>query len=118
MTLAHRFAFAASALAFAVAIAPTAGAAESADDCVAISRTEQTSGLTFEVKNNCDRKLSCSMGWRLSCENASGKTTSSSRESASFGMSASAEHKVNGSAASCKDGWKIDDVTWTCAAQK
>ena len=118
MTLVRRFALAASALAFAVALSATAGAAESVDDCVAISRTELSTGLTFEVKNNCDRKLSCSMGWRLSCENASGKTTSSSRESATFGMSASSEHKVNGSAASCKDGWKIDDVTWTCSPQK
>jgi hypothetical protein len=114
MTLIHRAALAALAVT-GLLVAMTAQAAESADECVAVQRAEQSNGLQFEVKNNCDRRLSCSLTWRLSCENASGKVTSSATKVASFVVAASSEHQVFGSAAACASNWRIDDVSWECA---
>lgn len=105
----------AAAVAFAALGATSARAAESADECVAIQKNEQSDGLAFDVKNNCDRRLACSLSWRVSCENASGKTTKSLVASASFGVAPAAAHQVFGSAAACNGNWRIDDVSWSCA---
>ena len=99
-----------------VGLAGPALAADSADACVNIQSAELGSGLTFDVHNTCDKRLSCALTWTLTCENASGKTTSKSKQEARFLVSASDTHHTTGSAASCKDGWKIDDVSWDCAA--
>jgi hypothetical protein len=98
-----------------IAIAAPARAADSADACVTIHSAELTSGLAFDVKNTCDKRLACALSWTLTCENASGKTTSKSKQEARFVISSSDTHHTTGSAASCKDGWKIDDVSWDCA---
>jgi hypothetical protein len=92
-------------------------AADSADDCVQIVRgPDQADGLDFELKNNCDRPLSCALGWTLSCENDKGKVMSSARQGSSFGVAKDATKHTFGSALSCKtSGWRIDDVSWTCA---
>ncbi len=99
--------------------AKRAMAADSADDCVAITRTEQSDGLDFELKNNCDKSLACTLGWTLSCENDKGKVTSSSKQSASFAVAKDAAKHAFGSALACRtSGWRIDDVGWTCAPAK
>jgi hypothetical protein len=100
-----------------VAAAP-AQAADSADRCVSINTSERGPGLAFDVKNGCDRRLSCALTWTLSCENASGKTTSTARQESRFVVAPDASHEAFGSAASCKDGWKIADVSWDCAPVK
>ena len=89
---------------------------ESADDCVAIVKTERADGLDFELDNNCERPLACTLGWTLSCENDKGKVTSSERHAASFAVAKESAKHAFGSAAVCKtSGWRIDDVGWTCA---
>lgn len=99
-----------------VGAAGPAHAADSADACVNIQSAELGTGLAFDVHNTCDKRLSCALTWTLTCENASGKATSKSKQEARFLVSASDTHHTTGSAASCKDGWKIDDVSWDCAA--
>ncbi|MDB4936283.1 MAG: hypothetical protein JWP87_3255 [Labilithrix sp.] len=98
-----------------VAVAAPAKAAESADACVNMRTAELASGLAFDVQNTCEKRLSCALTWTLTCENASGKATSKSKQEARFLISSSDTHHTTGSAASCKDGWKIDDVSWDCA---
>jgi hypothetical protein len=117
MRRAFPFVFAALAtLGGLVSLATPAHAADSADACVNIRSAELTSGLAFDVQNTCDKRLSCALTWTLTCENASGKATSKSKQEARFLISSSDTHHMTGSAASCKDGWKIDDVSWDCAA--
>ena len=99
----------------ALGAAGPARAADSADACVAIRSAEMSSGLAFDVQNTCEKKLACALTWTLTCENASGKTTSKAKQEARFVISASDTHHTTGSAASCKDGWKIEDVSWDCA---
>jgi hypothetical protein len=93
-----------------------ARAADSADECVAVRRTEQSAGLDFEVQNNCDKNLRCGLGWTLTCENDSGKATRSTHKNARFSVEASTSHHELGSAAACNGNWRIQDVTWECAA--
>jgi hypothetical protein len=99
----------------AVGVATPARAADSADACVAIRSAQMSSGLAFDVENTCEKKLSCALTWTLTCENASGKTTSKAKQEARFVLSASDTHHTTGSAATCKDSWKIEDVSWDCA---
>ena len=108
--------FGVAALLGVVAVTGPAHAADSADACVNVLSAELGSGLTFDVHNTCDKRLSCALTWTLTCENASGKATSKSKQEARFLVPASETHHTTGSAASCKDGWKIDDVSWDCAA--
>lgn len=96
--------------------AGSAHAAESAEACVNIQSAELGTGLAFDVQNTCDKRLSCALTWTLTCENASGKATSKVKQEARFLVSASDTHRMTGSAATCRDGWKIDDVSWSCAA--
>jgi hypothetical protein len=98
-----------------ISIAAPARAKDSADACVKIHSAALSSGLAFDVENTCDKRLSCALTWTLTCENASGKTTSKTKREARFVVSASDTHHTTGSAESCKDGWSIDDVAWDCA---
>ena len=99
-----------------VAIAAPARASESADACVSIQTATVTSGLAIDVQNSCSKRLACALTWTLTCENASGKTTSKAKQEARFAIDASDTHHTTGSAATCKDSWKIDDVSWDCNA--
>jgi hypothetical protein len=101
-----------------LAVQGPARASSSANDCVSLRSTALSSGLSFDVENTCDRRLSCALTWTLTCENASGKATSKAKQEARFVVGASDTHQTSGSAATCKDGWKIDDVSWDCAATK
>jgi hypothetical protein len=104
------------AAAVAVAAPARASSSDSADKCVSINTAPLSTGLTFDVQNSCEKRLSCALTWTLTCENASGKTTSKAKQEARFMIDASDTHHTSGSAAACKDGWKIDDVAWDCAA--
>jgi hypothetical protein len=99
-----------------VAVAAPARAADSADECVSLQTATVTSGLAIDVQNSCTKRLACALTWTLTCENASGKATSRAKQEARFAIAASDTHHMTGSSATCKDGWKIDDVSWDCAA--
>lgn len=101
---------------FAVAVAAPAQAGSSASDCVSIDSAQLSTGLSFDVKNGCEKRLACALTWTLTCENASGKTTSKAKQEAKFVVGASDTHQLTGSSATCKDSWKIDQVAWDCAA--
>ena len=98
-----------------VAIAGPANAGSSASDCVSIRSAELSTGLSFDVQNGCEKRLSCALSWTLTCENASGKATSKAKQEAKFVVGASDSHHMMGSSAACKDSWKIDEVAWDCA---
>lgn len=95
---------------------PAAAGGATANDCVNVASATLSTGMTFDVKNACDKRLSCALTWTLSCENASGKVTSKAKQEAKFNIGAGDSHQMTGSSASCKDGWTIDDVAWDCAS--
>lgn len=95
---------------------PAKAGPESANACVTIRTAQLSEGLAFDLENTCEKRLSCALGWTLTCTNASGKATATAKQEARFVVAASDAHHTTGSASSCKDGWKIDDVSWDCAA--
>ncbi len=114
----RRIAVAIASCLFAVALAAPSLASENADECVVVYQNDQDKGIDFELKNNCDKRLSCAIKYTVSCENASGRTTSSTKKDAKFGVEAATTHHEKASAASCNDGWKVEDVSWDCAPPK
>ena len=105
-------------LSVALLAAPPAKAADSADECVRLRESQAEKGLTLDVDNNCDRSLSCSLSWTVSCHTESGKVTRSAKENARFVVAASKTGRAVASTKSCGDNWKIEDITWDCAAVK
>jgi hypothetical protein len=88
---------------------------ESADACLRVQSAPLTEGLAFDLENSCAKRLSCALTWTLTCTNASGRATDTAKKEARFPIGAEATHHTMGSASSCKDSWKIDDVSWDCA---
>ena len=102
-----------------VTVLSTAEAADSANDCVRLRESPDTSGVALDVDNNCDRRLSCAVSWTVECQNDQGKVTKSAKESASFVLQASASgHALASTKACTSNNWKVDDVSWECAAVK
>ena len=88
---------------------------ESADACLRVQSAPLTEGLAFDLENSCAKRLTCALTWTLTCTNASGKKTAKAKQEARFQIGASDTHHTTGSSSSCKDSWKIDDVSWDCA---
>ena len=92
----------------------TAGAAESARDCVGFEKEETDRELLFHASNSCERRLECTMDYTLSCENLEGQVTSSSQLRLAFQLAPKGERDLTLSAASCKQGFRIGGVDWKC----
>ena len=105
-------------LSVALLSAPSAKAADSADECVRMRESQAEKGLTLDVDNNCDRSLACSLSWTVSCQTESGKVTRSAKDSARFIVAASKTGRAVASTKTCGDNWKIEDISWDCAAVK
>ena len=98
--------------------AAPAAAADSADECVRLRESQEASGLSLSVDNNCDRRLSCTVTWTVQCESATGKIQKKNTETARFVISASQSQSAFASAKSCGDSWRVQDVSWDCAPLK
>jgi hypothetical protein len=89
-------------------------AEQSASDCLGFETRDADKGIDYSLRNACEKKLSCNVSWKLSCEDTKGTTTAVSSKSERFQLSGSDEHVVHASADVCKAGWRIDAVTWSC----
>lgn len=100
---------------------PVAAAAQSEDNaesCVGFTKSEEDKGLSFAVRNACDMKLACKMRWTVTCESNEGKVTGKKSASTKFSVDPSGDQSVFTSAESCKQAWRIDDVSWSCDPAK
>lgn len=105
-------------LSVALLSAPSAKAADSADECVRMRESQAEKGLTLDVDNNCDRSLSCAVSWTVSCQTESGKITRTTKDGARFVVAASKTGRAVASTKTCGDNWKIEDISWDCAPVK
>jgi hypothetical protein len=85
-----------------------------ASDCIGFEKNENDHNIQYSIENVCERKLSCSVRWKLTCEDKNGRATSKSSHKANVSLDASGSAEVTASAESCKQGWRIDDVSWSC----
>lgn len=82
------------------------------NECVAYDQDDLDDGLSIRLTSSCPVDLRCEVSWKLSCEGARAKKTTSA-----FGLIADTSHKVEASAAACGNaGWAINDVAWACRA--
>jgi hypothetical protein len=101
-----------------VPLAEHAGAAEETDTvnaCVGFQNEEGDKLLTVHASNACDRKLACRLDYVLRCESDKGEVTSKSSKRQLFRLAAKGAQDLSLSAASCKQGWAIDELAWSCA---
>lgn len=101
-----------------VVVAEAQAEAESAAECVGFSKTDVDKGFEYSVSNACSKKLACTVSWTVSCEDNDRKVTSKKHEKAQLALSADGSAAVTASASSCKQGWSIDDVGWSCHEAK
>ncbi len=96
----------------------SAGADETASDCVGFRKSDTEKGLVFEASSSCNQKLNCSLSWVLTCSTDKGKVTQRAPQSRRFTLAANASTEETASAGSCKQSWRIDDVRWSCQEAK
>lgn len=83
-------------------------------ECMSFQNQTMEKSIVVRAKNECNRKLSCSLSYAVRCEDNHGKRTSSSAEHARFALGADDSTELVLSAERCQQGWTIDAVTWRC----
>jgi hypothetical protein len=83
-------------------------------ECMSFRNEVKERSIVVRAKNECDRKLSCSLSYAVRCEDNHGKRTSSSSESAHFALGSEGSTELVLSAERCKQAWTIDAVSWRC----
>jgi hypothetical protein len=97
-------------LRFGLAVA----AADQGGQCVGFDKSDGDKTILYEVENSCEKKQACSISWLVTCEDEAGKVTTRSQKSSRFALKPEAKHSVSLSAESCKQGWRIENVSWQC----
>jgi hypothetical protein len=85
------------------------------DACIGFRNETGDKLLTVHARNSCDRRLACTLDYTVLCEDAQEKTTSRASKSTSFQLGKQASRDLSLSAADCKQGWRIDELSWTCS---
>ena len=100
--------------AFSTEIA-AADAEDSADACVGFQNESGDKRLLVHARNACERRLSCSLDYSVLCEDVQGRQTSRSDRRATFQLGKKGTQTLSLSAEACLQGWRIDELRWTCA---
>ena len=93
---------------------PLAHADETSFQCMGFQQSTREKSIEYEIENSCDSKQACSLAWTVQCEDDKGKTTERSRKSERFTLEPAGTKAVSLSAESCKQSWRIEEVTWKC----
>jgi hypothetical protein len=88
---------------------------ESADACVDFQNDVGDHVLSLRAQNSCERKLSCSLEYTVSCLDASDKQTTSSKHNVPFRLASKGSYDLSISAQACKQGWQVHEMAWTCS---
>jgi hypothetical protein len=87
---------------------------ETANACVGFQNAVGDKELVVHAGNDCERKLACTLDYVVRCEDNDRKVTSRLQKRALFNLAAKGNAELTLSAATCKQGWAIDDLAWTC----
>lgn len=88
--------------------------AETANACVGFQNVVGDKQLVVHAGNDCERQLSCSLDYVVRCEDNEQKVTSRAQKRSLFKLAAKGSAELALSAASCKQGWAIDELEWSC----
>jgi hypothetical protein len=95
--------------------ASAADAEESADACVGFRNETGDKQLTVHARNSCERTLSCKLEYTVLCEDEHQAVTSRAEKRTAFQLGKQGSQDLSLSAAACKQGWRIEDLRWTCS---
>jgi hypothetical protein len=90
-------------------------APESIDACVDFQNNVGDHVLSLRAQNSCERKLSCSLEYTVSCLDARDKQTASSKHNVPFRLAGKGSYDLSISAQACKQGWQVHEMAWTCS---
>jgi hypothetical protein len=92
-----------------------AGAEDSVEACVAFHNESGEKRLLVHASNTCERRLSCTLDYTVLCEDVEGKQTSRSERREPFQLGKKGSQTLSLSAEACRQGWRIDELRWTCS---
>ena len=88
--------------------------AQPISECMSFRNETKERSIVVLAKNECHRKLSCSLSYAVSCEDHHGKLTNRSSKSTHFALGSDGSTELVLSAEQCQQAWTIDAVTWRC----
>jgi hypothetical protein len=99
----------------ACVLSPPAAAKDSADTCVSVSTDSINEGLKWTLSSSCERKMSCTIDWTLTCKDHEGAIESRTAGRERFALEPAQQHATTAASKACgASNWSIDDVTWDC----
>jgi hypothetical protein len=101
---------------FSIPMLPRAHAEEldTANACVGFHNDYGDKLIIVHASNGCERRLACSLGYTVRCEDNAGRISARAARQTSFALASKGNAHITLSAADCKQGWAIDDITWKC----
>jgi hypothetical protein len=88
--------------------------ADTANACVGFQNRVGDKEIVVHADNDCERRLTCTLDYSVTCEDNGGKTTSRAEKHSPFNLAPKGNAELTLSATDCKQGWKIDDLVWKC----
>ncbi len=81
--------------------------------CVDYRQEQRDDGLRIRLRNDCGFELSCTVSWRVRCDEDEPETQR--RKAETLLIDEGVTDGVYASAAACgDDGWRVSSVRWTC----
>lgn len=88
--------------------------ADTANACVGFQNRVGDKEIAVHAGNDCDRRLTCTLDFSVTCEDNAGKVTSRVQKRSPFNLAPKGKAELTLSAAECKQGWAIDELVWNC----
>lgn len=87
---------------------------ETADACVGFQNDYGDKEITVHASNGCERRLACTLAYQVDCKDNDGKVTSRAAKQTFFALTPNGKADIALSASTCKQGWAIDNLAWSC----
>ena len=87
---------------------------DTANACVGFQNRVGEKEILVHAGNDCERRLTCTLDYSVTCEDNAGKATSRAQKRSPFNLAPKGVAELTLSAADCKQGWAIDDLAWKC----
>jgi hypothetical protein len=87
---------------------------DTANACVGFQNRVGDKEIVVHADNDCERRLTCTLDYSVTCEDNAGKVTARAQKRSPFNLAPKGNTELTLSAAACKQGWAIDDLVWNC----
>ncbi len=88
--------------------------ADTLNACVGFRNEQGEKLLIVHAKNDCQRRLTCSLSYSVRCEDNDRHVTSRAQKQTPFELPSKGAAELTLLATNCSQGWAIDNLAWTC----